>query len=85
MPFPLQWFDMSYNILKRTKRYAKSKFPSNIREDELDKLFDYMKDIYKYMSQELQRQYEILHTEKVGIIFCRTIYIFSDNKVFYGI
>lgn len=66
MPFPLQWFDMSYNILKRTKRYAESKFPSNIREDELDKLFDYMKDIYKYMSQELQRQYEILHTEKSG-------------------
>lgn len=90
MPFPLQWFDMSYNILKRTKRYAESKFPDNIHQDELDKLFDYMKDIYKYMSQELQKQYETLHTEKSGgynfaeqFMFFPIIRYFMENNIQY--
>ena len=79
MPFPLQWFDMSYNILKRTKRYAESKFPKNVGENELDKLFDCMKDIYQYMGKELQKQYETLHTEKSGG------YNFAEQFIFFPI
>lgn len=79
MPFPLQWFDMSYNILKRTRRHAKSKFPQAIKFTELDKMFDYIKNIYKYMSQELQKQYEALHTEKGGG------YNFAEQFIFFPI
>ena len=49
-----------------------------------------MKDIYKYMSQELQKQYETLHTEKSGgynfteqFIFFPIIRYFMENNIQY--
>lgn len=57
LPFPLHWFDMSYNILKRTWKFAKSEFPKNITRENEGQLFDYISRIYENMNDQLNAQY----------------------------
>lgn len=60
MPFPLYWFDMSYNILKRTRRFAKKTIRKYILKHELESVFDEMQLIYKNISQQLEQQCTML-------------------------
>ena len=64
LPFPLHWFDMSYNILKRTWKFAKSEFPKNITRGNEGKLFDYISRIYENMNGQLNAQYSYYSSGK---------------------
>ena len=63
LPFPLHWFDMAYNILKRTRRHSKERFPKKILNNELKRLFDYIVQVYQDMGEQLQKQYEYYKME----------------------
>lgn len=64
LPFPLHWFDMSYNILKRTWKFANTEFPKNITRENERKLFDYISLIYDNMNGQLKAQYNYYSSGK---------------------
>ena len=64
LPFPLHWFDMSYNILKRTRKFAKSEFPKNITRENEGQLFDYISRVYENMNDQLNAQYSYYSSGK---------------------
>ena len=58
LPFPVQWVDLAYNVLKRTRRYAKKDFPSYIKKDNLSAVYDYIPKVYEYIGERLEEQRE---------------------------
>lgn len=58
LPFPLHWFDMSYNILKRVHRYANENFPRYVKKTELESLCKEIQKIYMNINEQLKEQDE---------------------------
>lgn len=53
MPFPVYWFDFSYNIFKRARQELSKENPAVIEQD---KMFRYMKKLYKYLGDQMELQ-----------------------------
>ena len=62
MPLPLWWFDFSYNILKRAFREQQKKNPKAIKD--IDKMYDYMKDLYSGIKKQLEQQQEFYNSDR---------------------
>lgn len=62
MPLPLWWFDFSYNILKRVFREQQKKNPKAIND--IDKMYDYMKDLYSGIKKQLEQQQEFYNSDR---------------------
>lgn len=56
LPFPLQWFDFSYNTLKRTWKFAKDNFPQYLKKKDRGELYTCIGEIYKHMGELLEEQ-----------------------------
>ena len=63
---PIYWFDMMYNILKRTKRNLQKYNPVKIEKEDL---YTYIGHVYKEISRQLKKQQDEYQLASVSMGF----------------